>query len=243
MLFSGTPCQVSAIKKYLKLRDIDTKRLYTIDIICHGAPSRLIWNDYKEWLQKRNKCRLVEFSFRFKNARWDLYSCMAKFENGTVKVNTQDVRLFTSLFFTNLAYRECCYHCHYANLMREGDITLGDFWGFENVMPDTAKQWDVNARQGVSLVMINSKKGQELWEEVLKKNDNVLCELCLSEDYVHYQHNLCSPTNKPPLADQFKEDYKRFGFEYVIKKYAHYNFNGKIRFILSRFYHERIVKS
>ncbi len=47
----------------------------------------------------------------------------------SIKVNTQDVRLFTTLFFTSLAYRECCYHCHYANLNREGDITLGDLGG------------------------------------------------------------------------------------------------------------------
>lgn len=72
--------------------------------------------------------------------------------------------MFTTLFFTSLAYRECCYHCHYANLNREGDITLGDLGGGggENVMPVTAKQWNVKACHGVSLVMVNSDKGQNL---------------------------------------------------------------------------------
>ena len=54
---------------------------------------------------------------------------MARFENGKMKINTQDVRVYTTLFFTHLAYRECCYSCKYADIQREGDITLGDFLG------------------------------------------------------------------------------------------------------------------
>ena len=65
----------------------------------------------------------------------------------------------------------------------------------------------------------------------------------MSGDYVTYQQNLNLPTEKPALADKFKEDYKRFGFEYVAKKYANYNIIGKIKFVLSRFYHEKISKS
>lgn len=243
VLFSGTPCQVSAIKHYLKQKNINTEYFFTVDVLCHGTPSRRLWNDYKEWLEKKNKSKPIEFSFRYKDARWRLYPCMAKFTDGRVRVNTQDVRLFTTLFFTNLTYRECCYHCQYASLKREGDITLGDFWGFEDVMPAIAQKWNIKASQGVSLVMIHSDKGKLLWDEVIKNEDAVLCEPCLSEKYVKYQHNLSSPTEKPVLADKFKEDYKKYGFDYVIKKYANYNFRGKIRFALSRFYHERISKS
>ena len=76
--------------------------------------------------------------------------------------------------------------------------------------------------------MVNSDKGQNLWNEVLKRNDKVLCELCLSEDYVAYQHNLSSPTEKQLLADQFKEDYKDFGFEYVIKNTLIIILKGKL---------------
>ena len=170
VLFSGTPCQVSAINNYLKHKAVNREKFYIVDILCHGTPSKSLWNDYKEWLEKKNRSKLVDFSFRYKSARWKLYPCMAEFEDGTVKINTQDVRLFTTLFFTGLAYRECCYHCRYANLNREGDITLGDFWGFENVMPVIAKQWNARACQGVSLVLVNSKKGERLWAEVLKRN-------------------------------------------------------------------------
>ena len=43
VLFSGTPCQVGGLKAYLK-KDYDN--LYTIDNICHGAPSQKVWKEY-----------------------------------------------------------------------------------------------------------------------------------------------------------------------------------------------------
>ena len=35
------------------------------------------WDDYKKWLEKENKSKVVDFSFRFKQAGWNLYPCMA----------------------------------------------------------------------------------------------------------------------------------------------------------------------
>lgn len=117
-----------------------------------------IMADYREWIQKKNRSSLSEFSFRYKKARWKLYPCMARFENGKMKINTQDVRVYTTLFFTHLAYRECCYSCKYADIQREGDITLGDFFGGENVMPTVSVKWKIKAEDGGSLVLVNSSK-------------------------------------------------------------------------------------
>ena len=35
VLFTGTPCQVAAVKKYLSRDNIDITGLYTVDIVCH----------------------------------------------------------------------------------------------------------------------------------------------------------------------------------------------------------------
>lgn len=242
VLFSGTPCQVSAIKHYLNLKKIRTEHFCSVDIICHGTPDRFLWDDYREWLEAKNGSELVAFSFRYKGARWRLYPCMAEFANGKIKINTQDTRLYTTLFFSGLAYRECCYGCKFANLDRQGDITLGDFWGFENVMPSTAAKWNIKAQDGVSLVVVNSEKGRVLWEELLQNSEQCSYELCSSNAFIHYQHNLNAPTERLSHVDEFREDYKKYGFEYVAKKYANYDMRGKIRFILSRFYHEWIKR-
>jgi len=39
VLFTGTPCQISGLKKYLRK---DYNNLYTQDIICHGVPSKKV---------------------------------------------------------------------------------------------------------------------------------------------------------------------------------------------------------
>ena len=49
ILFSGTPCQIEGLKKFLK-KDYD--KLYTQDIICHGVPSPKIWQMYLEYQKK-----------------------------------------------------------------------------------------------------------------------------------------------------------------------------------------------
>ena len=69
-------------------------------------------------------------------------------------------------------YRECCYSCKYANIQREGDITLGDFWEFENVMPTISTRWKIKAEDGVSLVRINFPKGKNcgIWYYQIKND-------------------------------------------------------------------------
>lgn len=40
VVFSGMPCQISALSNYLKVKKIDTDKLILIDIACHGVPSQ-----------------------------------------------------------------------------------------------------------------------------------------------------------------------------------------------------------
>lgn len=83
------------------------------------------------------------------------------------KKSIRKIRGCIPLYFFELVYRECCYDCKFANLDCQGDITLGDFWGFENVMPSTVAKWDIKVQDGVSLVMVNYEKDRVLWEETL----------------------------------------------------------------------------
>lgn len=45
VLFSGTPCQIMGLKRYLR-REYDN--LLTVDFVCHGVPSPLVWRKYVE---------------------------------------------------------------------------------------------------------------------------------------------------------------------------------------------------
>jgi coenzyme F420-reducing hydrogenase beta subunit len=52
VVFSGTPCQVAGLKSFLK-KDYD--RLLLLDIICHGVPSKLIFQQYIKSLEKKSQ--------------------------------------------------------------------------------------------------------------------------------------------------------------------------------------------
>ena len=45
VLFTGTPCQIAGLKKYLRT---DYDNLLAVDFVCHGVPSPLVWKKYLE---------------------------------------------------------------------------------------------------------------------------------------------------------------------------------------------------
>jgi len=106
-------------------------------------------------------------------------------------------------------FRESCGKCHFCNTRRPSDITIGDFWGWEKTAPEMNKD-----DKGISLVLINTSKGKELFEAVRDRMNVVSAELenCL-------QPNLCHPSDIHPDHDKFVRDYCAKGFEYVVKRY------------------------
>lgn len=223
VLFTGVPCQVFAIKHYCKRKELPLDNLYLVDIICHGVPNRLIWNYYKEWLEKKEKSKLIDFQFRYKGSKWKQYPVRAEFENGKVLVNTHRSRLYTNLFFTALPLREACYHCKFANLERHSDLSIGDFWGIEKVMPKFPRNG------GVSEILVNTRKGESLIHKMKgTEMSKFHLEECYSKSFLMYQHNLNKPTQKPHELEQFRKDIKSYSFDEILKKYAGNNIKGKV---------------
>lgn len=65
VLFSGTPCYVTAVKNYFR-RNHNSNMLYTVDLICHGVPSPKIYRDYLKLLEQKFGSKISKFDFRFK---------------------------------------------------------------------------------------------------------------------------------------------------------------------------------
>ncbi len=61
VLFTGTPCQVRGLINYLG-RPYDN--LYTVEVICHGVPSMLLWKKYKDYLENTFKSAIANVNFR-----------------------------------------------------------------------------------------------------------------------------------------------------------------------------------
>lgn len=160
VLFTGTPCQISGLKNFLQ-KEYDN--LILQDIICHGVPSVLVWNKYLDYQKEKNGSNIRNNTgpdFRNKVVGWKNFSMYISFENGSdyYKEFTED--LYLKSFINNICLRPSCYDCHSKSVERESDITLADFWGVWDVLPEMYDD------KGTSLVLVNSKKGKEIFENI-----------------------------------------------------------------------------
>lgn len=205
VLFSGTPCQVAAVNSCIKGQY--KENLYTCDLICHGVPSELIFKEFLRYIEKKNHKKIKEFIFRDKRFGWESHYETSIFEDKT-QVTTQ---YFRNLFYGHDILRPSCYKCNYANIHRPADITIADFWGIEEVNPNFLD------KKGVSLVIINNEKGNELFEQVKQDLNLVDCSI---EDCIKHTYTLTNPTPISKNRDKFWEDYRNKEFDYIIDKYA-----------------------
>ncbi len=211
VLFSGTSCQVAGLKAFLSKDYGD--RLFCLDILCHGVPSPLVFKKYLEWQEEQNKAKCIEVDFRNKkDFGWAVHVESLKFEEPDGKVKTIDSKVFANIFCSDKALRGSCYVCPYKDIAHPGDMTIGDFWGVNRAVPD----FDDDC--GSSLVLINTKNAQKLFDAVKKKLDYHPCRI---EDSM--QTSLKKPFPRPRKWEQFWDDFYGQPFDYIAKKYGHYS--------------------
>lgn len=164
VLFTGTPCQIAGLKKFLKC---DYKNLYCIDMICHGVPSEKAWKSYLKWRMILDKSRRLPecINLRKKEPGWSKYQYSLQFvyKDGNHTSSPCGYDTFMRGFTTDLYLRESCYQCEFKGEKRAADITLGDFWGI----------WEIDSsmddNKGTSAVIVHTEKGKELWNKSVIK--------------------------------------------------------------------------
>ena len=183
VLFSGTPCQVAGLHRYLR-KDYDN--LLTVDIVCHGVPSPLVWRKYVEALQSRPKGVagkntvlssslnvipvITGIEFRNKLNGWKKYGFVVRghadgqeacknsvftsgIEQSILIQESHEENLFMRGFLRDIYLRPSCYACPAKSGKSHSDITLADYWGVEHQHPE------MDDDKGTSLVLLNTEKG------------------------------------------------------------------------------------
>lgn len=186
VLFSGTGCQVAGLKQYLR-KDYDN--LITVDLICHGVTSPLMFQRYIRWEEKKIRGTLKSFNFRSKNHGWGLIYTFTFISKG--RLHTKSDVCYNNVYYKHFlagdAYRECCYDCRYCTPERCSDITIGDFWGIDKVHPK------FYSSKGVSCTLVNTQKGQDLLSRAIDKFDSI--ETTLNNISIR-NANLVKPTQR-----------------------------------------------
>lgn len=160
VLFTGTPCQIAGLKRYLR-RDYDN--LLTVDVICHGVPSPMVWRRYLKEIKDNpsNEMQIRSISFRDKRLGWKKYSFALTLSKATVDGKHIKVSLshifredsYMKLFLRDMILRPSCYQCPAKAGKSQSDLTIADFWKIERFHPE------FDDERGVGLLMVNTNKG------------------------------------------------------------------------------------
>jgi len=219
VLFSGTPCQISGLKKYLQ---IDYENLLCVDIVCHGVPSPLVFKEYLRSELKRTHSdildtdpqRISKILFRDKRLGWQRYGLSIYFDSPNMTRSNsifQEKKTNPYLvgFLSDVFLRQSCYTCPIKNGKSGSDITLADYWGIKNEHPDFYDD------KGVSCVIINTAKGEQIYKDLLLENEISTLNQFIKRNSAYYK----SP-KRPDNRNKFWKGFKENGVEYATKKYA-----------------------
>ena len=214
VLFSGTPCQVDALKSYLRK---DYPNLLTVDIICHGVPSEQFFNDYIHYTEKKIGGEISEFKFRDKSAGWG-YNLTAKYikSDGSIGYNrtTSSDSSYFDMFINSIVLRENCYNCKYTNGNRVGDITIGDYWGIEDEHPEALEQngGRLSEKNGISVSLLISDKGIAFFDEIKEQFEYYESTF---EKAAKRNTQLVHPVELTRTRKTVLEMYRKFGYSAV----------------------------
>ena len=170
-LVTGTPCQIDSFRRYLqKFRKEDNFVL--MDFFCHGVPSKLMWDKYVKWAEKKVG-KLTYVSWRNKFTGWhdswamaidgeqhgepvnwhDSYNLLIREKKTFLNSRLSQGDMFYRLFLSDTCLGKACYEkCKYKYDQSSADIRIGDAWGC----------YFKDEEKGTSAVLTFTEKGNDL---------------------------------------------------------------------------------
>ncbi len=251
VLFSGTPCQIAGLKRFLRK---EYENLLTVDFICHGVPSPGVWRKYlKETVARMcdknsvstdpismEDAHVESISFRDKSSGWQKYSfalTLSATSRSGVKNTVSLCEVFSRNsfmrgFLANLYLRPSCYACPSKLGKSDSDVTLGDYWGIQSSIPD------MDDDLGISALSINTRKGGKYYNGIQ------------AEFRVATYEDLCNKNPAFEYSCQIPTSRKKFYEENNLTFYDRIdnlcrvsiivNFKTKIRIIISKLLNKRL---
>ncbi len=155
VLFTGTPCQIAGLHCFLR-KSYDN--LLTVDVVCHGVPSPLIWRKYlKEFTGGHS---IKKIFMRDKSTKWPTYSFRITDGKQNIIYERAADNIYLKGFLANLYLRPACYTCAFRSGKSGSDLTIADYWGIANHHPE------FDDPKGVGLVLIHTAKGSEIYRQI-----------------------------------------------------------------------------
>lgn len=156
VLFSGTPCQVAAMRS---LAGAKGENLVTAEVLCHGVPSPMVYRDYLTYIEHEKNFKINSINFRDKRFSWSHFNLSTTGCSGETQEKRENIGHYSSDpflrgFLTELFLRPSCHTCRYCTSGRVADFTIADWWGYKpRGLRDSGY-----AYKGVSLLLANTER-------------------------------------------------------------------------------------
>ena len=199
VLYTGTPCQIAGLNSYLGK---DYEKLLTIEVICHGVPSRKVFEMYKkEFMQQHNDDgKILDINMRDKEQGWDITQRAISVTTTTSEYSFNPADdSFRQAFLANLSINDPCVNCKFNKLPRVADVTMGDFWGVDDF------DKSLNDGKGTSIVLINSPKGEKYFDKIVEHEQPLIKDVPI-EVAVRQNANIIRSSKPHHKRKQFFKD-------------------------------------
>ncbi|MBR6979893.1 MAG: SP_1767 family glycosyltransferase [Prevotella sp.] len=203
VLFSGTPCQVKALHLYLQK---PFANLLTVEVVCHGVPSPLVFSKYMDAYQARS------IQFRDKGRSWVDYDTTIELRNGISKTGKASHNPYMRAFLQDITIRPSCSACPAKSFTSNADITLGDFWGVRKTAPELFDD------KGTSLIFLHTPKALTAWEGI--KSDFAYRELSEKEEIFASNPSINKSSTLSTKRDMFFSEMKDVPIKKLLRKYT-----------------------
>lgn len=148
VLFTGTPCQCAGLLNFLR-KPYDN--LLTMDFLCHGVPSQMAFDSYRESLGT-----VTDYRFRDKGKHGWGHTSSYVTKSGKKRIYSEgSINSYDFGFLNGYLSRYSCYTCNFQGYARATDYTICDFWGYRRFYNE------IETYGGVSAFQVNTLKGKE----------------------------------------------------------------------------------
>ncbi len=201
VLYTGTPCQIAGLKKFLGKT---YSSLLTADLVCHGVPSQAYFTKFIKGVEEERNITVTDFLFRSKkNKGWALSGELQYLDSSgqskSEPAHYSDSYYYYYYYLRTSIYRESCYSCPYASLNRPGDFTMGDLWGAEGL------GLKLNIKNGCSLLLVNSQKASVILPKLKLEVQELPINLAIAHNN-QLQHPSVKSNDRPERVREYEEN-------------------------------------
>lgn len=206
VLFSGTPCQIEGLVRFLKKKN---DQLVLLDVVCHSCPSPLV---YRKYIEYRMKSSYVFSNILFRDkVRGYKYSAMSLFDKSGKRVYSEgiDTDVYLRAFFSDISVRQSCYNCAFKKRYRVSDFTLWDCFDVYRFSSE------LDNDKGVTRVLAHTDKANRIIEELSSAHVVKIS----ADDAVAGVNEMFHSVSVNPSREQFFKDLNELPVDQCFEKW------------------------